>query len=123
MAAVAFDRIAAITVQSESGGNPNAVSPKGARGLMQVMPATARDPGFGIRPSSGSQADDVRVGREYLAKMQQRYGGDMAKVWAAYNAGPGRVDQALQGGGDWLARLPKETRDYVRKNVRALGSQ
>lgn len=123
MAPAAFDRIAAITVQSESGGNPNAVSPKGARGLMQVMPATARDPGFGIKPSNGSQADDVRVGREYLAKMQQRYGGDMAKVWAAYNAGPGRVDQALQGGSDWLRALPRETQDYVRKNMRALGSR
>ena len=124
MAPVAFDRIAAITVQSESGGNPNAVSPKGARGLMQVMPATARDPGFGIRPSSGSQADDVRVGREYLAKMQQRYGGDMAKVWAAYNAGPGRLDEALKRGGEnWLSLMPQETRDYVRKNMRLLGGR
>ena len=122
--AATFDRIAAITVQSESGGNPNAVSPKGARGLMQVMPATARDPGFGIRPSSGSQQDDVRVGREYLARMQQRYGGDMSKVWAAYNAGPGRLDQALQRGGDnWLSLLPRETQDYVRKNMRALGGR
>ena len=122
--AATFDRIAAITVQSESGGNPNAVSPKGARGLMQVMPATARDPGFGIRPSNGSQQDDVRVGREYLAKMQQRYGGDMAKVWAAYNAGPGRLDEALQrGGDDWLRRMPRETQDYVAKNLRALGGR
>lgn len=88
------------------------------------MPATARDPGFGIRPSSGSQADDVRVGREYLAKMQQRYGGDMAKVWAAYNAGPGALDKALQqGGANWLDRMPKETRDYVRKNMRQLGGR
>jgi soluble lytic murein transglycosylase-like protein len=91
---------------------------------MQVMPATARDPGFGIRPSSGSQQDDVRVGREYLARMQQRYGGDMSKVWAAYNAGPGRLDQALQRGGDnWLSLLPRETQDYVRKNMRALGGR
>ena len=122
--AATFDRIAAITVQSESGGNPNAVSPKGARGLMQVMPATARDPGFGIRPSSGSQQDDIRVGREYLAKMQQRYGGDMSKVWAAYNAGPGRLDEALKRGGDnWLSVMPRETQDYVRKNIRALGGR
>lgn len=122
--AATFDRITAITVQSESGGNPNAVSPKGARGLMQVMPATARDPGFGIRPSSGTQQDDIRVGREYLAKMQQRYGGDMSKVWAAYNAGPGRLDQALQRGGDnWLSLMPRETQNYVRKNMRALGSR
>lgn len=91
---------------------------------MQVMPSTARDPGFGIRPSDGSQADDVRVGREYLAKMQQRYGGDMAKVWAAYNAGPGALDKALARGGDnWLRLMPRETQDYVAKNLRALGGQ
>ncbi len=117
----AFDRIVNITVQSESGGNPNAVSPKGARGLMQVMPDTARDPGFGIRPSNGSQADDIRVGREYLAKMQGKFGGDMAKVWAAYNAGPGAVDKAIaKHGANWLQHMPAETRSYVRKNMTAL---
>lgn len=121
---VAFDKLAAITVQSESGGNPNAVSPKGARGLMQVMPGTSRDPGFGIRPSNGSQQDDVRVGREYLAKMQGRYGGDLGKMWAAYNAGPGRVDTLIERhGSDWLRYAPKETQDYVRKNLRALGGR
>lgn len=124
MPPAAFDRIAAITVQSESGGNPNAISPKGARGLMQVMPATARDPGYGIRPSNGTQADDVRVGRQYLAAMQKEFGGDMAKVWAAYNAGPGRVQNAIkQHGANWLANLPAETRNYVRKNMRALGAK
>jgi soluble lytic murein transglycosylase-like protein len=124
MAVAAFERIAAITVQSESAGNPNAVSPKGARGLMQVMPATARDPGYGIRPSSGSQADDVRVGREYLAAMQQEFGGDMAKVWAAYNAGPGRTQEVVKRhGADWLRHMPAETQNYVRKNMRALGSR
>lgn len=107
-------------MMSESGGNPNAVSPKGARGLMQVMPATARDPGFGIRPSNGTPEDDVRVGREYRRKMQDRYNGDPAKMWAAYNAGPGRVDAALQRGGNWLDHMPAETRNYVAKNLRAM---
>jgi soluble lytic murein transglycosylase len=121
MPPAAFDRIVDITVQSESGGNPNAVSPKGARGLMQVMPATARDPGFGIRPSNGSKQDDVRVGREYLAAMQRKFGGDMAKVWAAYNAGPGAVDAAVRKhGANWLSKMPAETRAYVRKNITAL---
>ena len=119
--AVSFERLAAITVQSESGGNPNAVSPVGARGLMQVMPGTGRDPGFGIRPSNGSQADDVRVGREYLAKMQERYGGDLSKMWAAYNAGPGRVDELIRKHGNgWLNFAPRETRDYVAKNLKAV---
>lgn len=122
--AVPFDRIAAITVQSESSGNPNAVSPKGARGLMQVMPATARDPGYGIRPSNGTPDDDVRVGREYLSKMQDIYGGDLAKMWAAYNAGPGAVDKAVKAGGDkWLSRMPAETRDYVAKNLAQVGGE
>jgi soluble lytic murein transglycosylase len=108
-------------MMSESGGNPNAVSPKGARGLMQVMPETARNPGFGIRPSNGSQADDVRVGQEYRATMQRRYGGDEAKMWGAYNAGPGRVDSLIQQhGAGWLDRAPAETRAYVRRNMRKL---
>lgn len=113
----------AITIQSESGGNPNAVSPVGARGLMQVMPATARDPGFGIRPSDGSQQDDVRVGKAYRAKMEQRYGGDLAKMWAAYNWGPGALDNAIKKHGDnWLDHAPAETKAYVRKNIAAVGS-
>lgn len=108
-------------MMSESGGDPNAVSPKGARGLMQVMPSTARDPGFGIRPSNGTPADDIRVGREYRAKMQQRYSGDPAKMWAAYNWGPGNLDKALAiHGEDWLRHAPAETRDYIASNLRAL---
>jgi soluble lytic murein transglycosylase len=108
-------------MMSESGGNPNAVSPKGARGLMQVMPTTARDPGFGISPSNGSQQDDVRVGREYRAAMQRRYGGDPAKMWAAYNWGPGNLDQALQTHGEnWLQVAPVETRNYITRNLREL---
>lgn len=113
-------RLHAITMHTESGGNPNAVSVKGARGLMQVMPGTSRDPGFGIRPSNGTKADDVRVGREYFDAMMNRYGNDPAKAWAAYNAGPKRLDDALKGGGNWLARMPAETRAYVAKNMALL---
>lgn len=109
-------------MMSESGGNPNAVSPKGARGLMQVMPGTARDPGFGIRPSDGSQADDVRVGKEYRSVMQRRYGGDLRKMWAAYNWGPGALDKAIERYGDrWLDHAPAETRAYIRKNMLQMG--
>jgi soluble lytic murein transglycosylase len=114
-------RLDQITMMAESGGNPNAVSPRGARGLMQVMPETARDPGFGIRPSNGSRSDDVRVGREYRAEMDQRYGGDPAKMWAAYNWGPGNLDSAIARYGDrWLDHAPAETRNYVRNNLRQL---
>jgi len=87
---------------------------------MQVMPETARDPGFGIRPSSGTQQDDVRVGQEYRAAMQKRYGDDLPKMWAAYNWGPGNLDRALKTyGDDWMKAAPKETRDYVSRNLRA----
>lgn len=109
-------------MMSESSGNPYAVSPKGARGLMQVMPSTARDPGFGIRPSQGTPQDDIRLGQDYRRAMEQRYGGDPAKMWGAYNAGPGRVDDLIaRHGNDWLRYAPAETRDYVRRNMRALG--
>lgn len=111
-------------MMSESGGNPNAVSPAGARGLMQVMPSTARDPGFGIRPSSGTQADDVRVGKQYRAKMEQKYGGDLRKMWAAYNWGPGNLDAAIRQHGDnWLQAAPSETQNYIAQNMRALGGR
>jgi soluble lytic murein transglycosylase len=90
---------------------------------MQVMPGTARDPGFGLSPANPNDPADMnRLGREYRAAMEQRYGGDPAKMWAAYNAGPGRVDQLLALHGDnWLAHAPAETRDYVRRNLSALG--
>lgn len=108
-----------ITMMSESGGNPNAVSPVGARGLMQVMPGTASDPGFGIRPSNGTPQDDVRVGQEYRRAMQDRYGGNLQKMWAAYNWGPGNLDAALARHGDnWLDHAPTETRNYVAQNLR-----
>ena len=116
MAPAAFNgsKLDSLTMMAESGGNPNAISPKGAMGLMQVMPATARDPGFGIRPSDGSQADTARVGREYRAKMQSRYGNNLPKMWGAYNAGPGAVDKLIATHGDnWLSHAPAETQNYV----------
>lgn len=120
-----------ITAGAESGnrnyytnGAP-VVSPKGARYAMQVMPETARDPGFGLRPADPNNADDMnRLGREYRAMMQKRYGGDLAKMWAAYNAGPGRVDKAIAGHGDrWLDALPPETKKYVRGLLARVGAR
>jgi soluble lytic murein transglycosylase-like protein len=89
---------------------------------MQVMPSTARNPGFGIAPAqSDSPAEYDRVGNEYLNALHRRYG-DPAKMWAAYNAGPGRVDSAIRAYGDnWLKALPSETQNYVAGNVRAMG--
>lgn len=92
---------------------------------MQVMPATARDPGFGLAPANpNNPADMNRLGRQYRAKMEDRYGGDPAKMWAAYNAGPGAADNAIRRGGQgWLGRLPTETQQYVRKNMSMLGGR
>lgn len=87
------------------------------------MPATAHDPGFGIAPAqSDSPQEFNRVGQAYLKVLHRRYGGDPAKMWAAYNAGPGRLDRALQAHGDnWFTALPAETQNYVRTNLRAMG--
>jgi hypothetical protein len=111
----------------EGGGtlaNPKR-SPKGALGPQQVMPDTARDPGFNIRPWNGkTQADLARVGRQYSAAMMDKYNGDATKVLAAYNGGPGRVDHLIKKyGADWHEHLPQETRDYVAKGIRKLDPQ
>lgn len=134
MAPGAWDRMVHITEQSESDGREvdaqgrTITSPKGAQGVMQVMPGTNRDPGFGVKPAQDdSPAERARVGRDYLQAMLQRYG-DPALAWAAYNAGPGRVDQELRDAakrgepGAWLSNMPKETQAYVAKNMAALAS-
>lgn len=100
-------------------------SPSGAMYAMQVMPSTASNPGFGIRPASGKSPDEYnRVGRDYRAVMEKRYGGDPAKMWAAYNWGPGNLDKAVRKHGDkWLAAAPAETKKYVRDNLAAMGQK
>lgn len=125
------DLMLQITAQSESGNkdtNPDGTpvtSPAGAVGKMQVMNSTNTEPGYGVKPAQDdSLAERARVGRDYLLAMVKNYGGDPAKAWAAYNAGPAAVDQAIAdaktSGGDWLAKLPQETQAYVAKNVAAL---
>jgi len=124
-------RMAQITAYTESRGRDRdkggniVTSPKGAQGSMQVMPGTNTDPGFGVKPAADStDAERARVGKDYLAAMMSRYGNDPAKAWAAYNAGPGRLDAVLadpKKRGNWIAYVPKETQDYVRANMAALG--
>ena len=128
-AANVFDRMVQITAVSESrnrerDANGNLItSPAGAKGKMQVMPGTEGDPGFGVRPmQDNSDAERTRVGRDYLAAMLRRYGNDPAKAWAAYNWGPGNLDNAIKKHGDgWLDHAPDETRKYVFKNMSQLG--
>ncbi|MDB5098039.1 MAG: transglycosylase domain protein, partial [Cyanobacteria bacterium RYN_339] len=91
-------------IMQESGGNPNARSPVGAQGLMQLMPATAR--GLGVHNSLDPR-QNVEGGVKYLGQLMREFHGVPANVLAAYNAGPGRV-RRYHG-------VPpiRETRQYV----------
>lgn len=97
-------------INQESRWNPNAVSPVGAQNLTQIMPATGRDPGYGVSPWNGTTEDSLRFGAQYLGTMQNKYGGDTARSLVAYNWGPGNADK---WNGD-LSTLPAETRSYVQ---------
>jgi len=93
-------------IETESGGNPSAVSRKGAVGLMQLMPTTALQ--LGVR-NMYSAAENLEAGVRYLHTLLERYSGDLDKALAAYNAGAGAVDRA-RGVPNY-----RETRDYVKK--------
>ncbi len=99
-------RLVQAVVQVESGYNPRARSSKGAMGLMQLMPETARE----LRVSEPfDPAQNIRGGVTYLRRMLDQFSGNMTWALAAYNAGPSRVEQ--YGG------VPpfRETQNYVRK--------
>jgi hypothetical protein len=101
-------------IAAESGGNPNAVSKKGAKGLAQLMPGTARDPGYGVKGTKDdSPEENKRVGKDYLNALIEKYG-NLDYALAAYNWGPGNVDKWIENGAD-PKKLPKETREYIPK--------
>lgn len=94
-------------IQVESAFNPRALSNKGAMGLMQLMPATARQ--FGVR-NAFDPAENVRGGVAYLRQLLDRYDGDERLALAAYNAGPSAVDKHGQTVPPYT-----ETRSYVSR--------
>ena len=119
-------------IRQESAFDPRAVSGAGARGMMQLMPATAKRVAraTGLPYSRTRLLDDpqynIRLGRAYLDSMMSRFDHAPALALAAYNAGPGRVDRWVRQIGDprigevdlvdWIEAIPfAETRNYVQR--------
>jgi hypothetical protein len=100
-------------MQVESAFNPRARSPKGALGLMQLMPATLREFGVG---DPFDPTDNVRAGVRYLRALLDRYGNDETLALAAYNAGPTAVDRHGQAVPPY-----RETQHYVAQITRLIG--
>ena len=118
--------------RQESNFEPNARSHAGARGLMQLMPATARAVSRSIKTRysrtrlTTDPAYNIRLGRAYLAALIKQYGGSYVLAIAAYNAGPGAVRRWIRTNGDprlddedvidWIEAIPySETRNYVQR--------
>ncbi len=100
-----------VVIKAESGGDANAVSNKGALGLMQLMPDTwaeMRDR-YGIRGDVLDPVANIMAGSAYLAEMRNRFG--YPGVFAAYNAGPARYESHRRDG----VPLPAETQAYLAK--------
>jgi soluble lytic murein transglycosylase len=129
--------LALAVIRQESSFDPGAVSPAGARGLMQLMPATAAGVAgdLGIAHSQAMLTSDpdhnMRLGTAYLSELLGDQGGSYVRAIAAYNAGPSRIyrwvelygDPAAPGADvvDWIEQIPySETRNYVQRVLEAL---
>lgn len=116
-------------VQAESVGQQNGpngqilTSPKGAVGIAQIMPSTARQPGYNITPATPAELatpeGNLAFGQRYFDGMFKKFGSDPEKAAAAYNSGPGTIEKAVQTaaaqGGDWKDYIPAETKNYLTK--------
>src|SRR5579864_1176532 len=103
-------------IHAESGFNPRAVSPKGAQGLMQLMPQTASRLGV---VNSFDPGDNLEGGTRYLRELLERYNFDLIKALAAYNAGPQRVEQyhGVPPYYETQAYVARIIRDFNRKKL------
>ena len=130
-----FDRVFNRLIQAESRGKhvgeggTLTTSPVGAQGITQLMPKTAKDPGYGIEPvRDQSEGEYLRVGRSYFKAMLTNFDGDYEKALAAYNAGSRNVRTAITKAtkaGDaskWREHLPrgKETNPYIDKIMKGM---
>ena len=124
--------LALAIARRESEFDPGVVSPVGARGLMQLMPGTAREMAAGLgRPYDpdallSDPAYNLELGAAYLAELVERYNGSPVLIAAAYNAGPSRADRWISRFGDprnpsvdviaWIENIPfRETRNYIMR--------
>lgn len=110
----------ASVVKAESGFVPTAASPKGALGLMQLMPQTAA--ALGVKNAFDAAAN-LDGGTKYLRELLDRYGGDVVKALAAYNAGPQRVEQygGIPPYRETYAYVARIIEDYNRKKSAPAG--
>jgi hypothetical protein len=108
----------AAVMQVESRGDPRALSPKGAIGLMQIMPATYASLAgrYGLGANPWNVRDNIMAGAAYLRELYDRYGA--SGFLAAYNAGPGRWEDHLSG----VRPLPGETVRYVSRLGPSIGT-
>ena len=104
-------------IDAESKGDPNAVSKRGAKGIMQIMEATARQPGYKTTPFKGDDLfnveENIRFGTDYMRGLKNHFG-DWQTASIAYNWGPGNTKKWIERGSDFN-RLPKETQKYIGK--------
>ena len=130
------DALVLAVIRQESGFDRTAISRADARGMMQLLPATARRVAKDLSlpyKTSRLTADpqyNIRLGRTYLGQMLERFAGSVPLALAAYNAGPHRVDRWLRLFGDprtgqidmidWMESIPfAETRNYVQRVTEA----